>query len=51
LSILENKSGIFIGLGTIKEKYLNKTALHLEEDEYQGMLDIDLIDKKVYLDL
>jgi hypothetical protein len=51
LSILEKKSGIFIGLGTIKEKYLNKTALHLEEDEYQGTLDNDLIGKEVYFDL
>ncbi len=35
----------------IKEKYLNQTALHLEEDEYQGMLDDYLIDKEVYFDL
>ncbi len=38
-------------MGTIKEKYLNKTALHLEEDEYQGALDNDLIGKEVYFDL
>ena len=38
-------------MGTIKEKYLNKTALHLEEDEYQGTLDNDLIGKEVYFDL